>query len=105
MKGTFIHMVFFWMKDPGNAAHEAKFEAELNKFIDNSPQVVSGHIGKPAGTPREVVDNSYQYALVVNFNSKEDHDVYQDDPAHHEFIEQCKDLWNKVQVYDSIQIT
>ena len=95
-------MVFFWMKDPGNVKHEEKFEASLKKFIDGSPQVLTQHIGRAAGTDREVVDNSYQYCLVVTFASSGDHDVYQADPAHHAFIEECKDLWDRVQVYDSI---
>jgi hypothetical protein len=105
MKETFTHMVFFWMKEPDNKDHQTKFEASLARFINGSPQVISQHIGRPAGTERTVVDNSYQYCLVVTFASKEDHDIYQDDPAHHEFIDECKDLWDRVQVYDSVKIS
>lgn len=104
MKEVFTHMVFFWMKEPENNDHQKKFEDSLNHFIDNSPQVVSSHIGRAAGTDRTVVDNSYNYCLVVGFASKEDHDIYQDDPAHHKFIDDCNMLWERVQVYDSIKL-
>jgi hypothetical protein len=104
MKESFIHMVFFWMKEPDNRNHQAKFEASLSKFITGSPQVISSHIGKPAGTDREVVDNSYQYCLAVTFATEADHNIYQEDPAHHAFIEECKELWTHVQVYDSIKL-
>ena len=102
MKEIFTHMVFFWMKEPENQNHRDKFEASLSLFIDNSPQVVSRHIGHPAGTDRTVVDGTFTYSLVVTFYSKEDHDTYQADPAHHRFIDECQDLWERVQVYDSI---
>ena len=97
-------MVFFWLKEPGNSDHRNKFESSLKHFIDHSQFVRSTHIGTAAGTDRTVVDNSYTYCLVVSFASKEDHDKYQADPAHHSFIAECEDLWERVQVYDSIKL-
>ena len=101
MQKKFIHVVYFWLKDPDNKEHRMKFEASLSRFITQSKEVLSGHIGTSAGSTRDVVDGSFTYSLHVTFASKEDHDIYQADPAHFEFIEECKDLWEKVQVYDS----
>jgi Stress responsive A/B Barrel Domain len=35
------------------------------------------------------------------FENKADQDVYQDHPVHHQFVENCAHLWEKVIVYDS----
>ena len=48
------------------------------------------NVGKPAGTDRAVVDNSYAVALLVEFADSSAHDVYQDHPDHKAFI-----LFNK----------
>ena len=59
------------------------------------------HIGTPAQTNRPVIDNSYTYSLIVTFPSKEEHDEYQQEEVHQVFIEEAKELWKKVLVYDS----
>ncbi len=102
LKGPFVHMVFFWLKEGNSPEDIALFENNLKEFIDNNKHVLEMHIGKPAMTPREVVDNSYSYSLVTTFKSVKEHDAYQVDQAHLDFIEQSKHLWERVQVYDSI---
>ena len=76
---------------------------ELKKFIRENNQVVTSFIGLPAGTKRGVVDNSYDVSLIVTFNSKEEQEVYQNDPTHISFIDKASNLWKKVQVFDSIK--
>lgn len=100
-QGPFYHVVFFWMNNPENQKEQQQLLSELERFMEHIPQPISKHIGKPAGTPREVVDNSYQFSLVLNFESKESQDAYQTDPVHLEFIDRAQHLWKKVQVYDS----
>lgn len=104
--GTFVHTVFFWFKEPDNEEYRAAFEASLSKFITNSDYVKTAHVGTPAPTTtsREVIDSSYTYCYVTTFDTKEDQDAYQSEPAHLVFIEECKDFWSKVQVYDSIEL-
>lgn len=102
IKVNFIHMVFFWLKNPENQNDRMSFEKALNKFISSNPQVVCSHIGQPAATDRPVIDNSYTYSLVVTFPDIETHDAYQVDPTHLLFIEQGKALWEKVVIYDSV---
>lgn len=101
-QGIFFHVVFFWMKNPQSDADKDALEVELQKFMAVNQQVKSHHIGRPAGTDREVVDNSYGVSLIVSFDSKEEQDVYQSDPTHIEFIKNAQHLWDHVQIYDSI---
>jgi hypothetical protein len=36
------------------------------------------------------------------FDNKEDQDIYQTDPVHLKFINDCSHLWQKVLVYDTV---
>jgi len=71
IKNTFIHHVFFWLKEPDNSNAREQFEQGLNKLI-TVPQIQSHHIGTPVESPREVVDDSFTYSYMVFFKSKED---------------------------------
>ena len=98
IKGNFVHMVFFWLKPEVDAV---AFIDQSKAFVCQVPEVVSYHIGRPAGTPREVVDNSYSVSLVVTFDSKEDQDAYQKHPVHLKYVDDNKDKWLDVKIYDS----
>lgn len=99
---NFTHVVYFWLNNPENAQDRLDFETSLKKFLDHSEYAQTKFIGVPANTPREVVDNSYTYSLILTFPSKEIQDKYQNEAAHLEFINEASHLWKKVQVYDSI---
>ena len=96
IKGDFIHMVFFWLKNPNNQNDREIFKTLLTEFINTNPQVVTTHIGEPADTNRSIIDNSYNFSLVVTFPDLATHDAYQNDPSHLQFIEKAKSLWKKV---------
>jgi hypothetical protein len=102
LKGTLVHHVFFWLKEPGNKEHRKQFEKALDELLKVKTIKIS-HVGVPAGTEsRDVVDHSYTYSLLVMFNSKEEQDLYQIDPIHQKFVDENSNLWNKVVVYDSV---
>jgi len=101
MKDPFIHVVFFWLKEPQNADHRKEFESSIHRFLTHSQFASSWHVGTAAGTNRTVVDNSYTYSLVVTFSSSSMHDKYQNEPAHLLFVEESAHLWERVQVYDT----
>ena len=101
---NFTHVVYFYLNNPNNPEDRLSFENSLKKFLDNSLYAKTKFIGIPAKTPRDVVDNSYTYSLILSFPSKEIQDKYQEEPAHLVFIEESSHLWEKVQVYDSVGI-
>jgi hypothetical protein len=104
LTGTLSHHVFFWLKEPQNQAVRKRFEAALRQLLKVKTIRLS-HIGTPASTEnRDVVDHSYTYSYLVFFDSKEDQESYQVDPIHQKFVEENSQLWNRVVVYDSIDI-
>jgi hypothetical protein len=98
----FVHTVFFWMNENVTDEEKANFAKNgLGELVKVS-SIYKSYFGPPAKTPREVVDNSYDFALICHFKNKEDQDAYQIDPIHLKFIEDYKDLWKKVIVYDNL---
>ncbi len=101
---NFTHVVYFWLNNPANAEDRNAFETSLKKFLNNSLYAQTNFIGVPAKTPRDVVDNSYTYSLILTFPSMEIQEKYQEEQSHLLFIEESSHLWRKVQVYDSVGI-
>ena len=97
----FLHNVYFWLREAGNAEHAAQLAQGCRRHLTNIPGVLRLEVGFPTGTGRDVVDNSYGVALVVEFADEAAHDVYQDHPDHLRFIAECSLLWSRVQVYDA----
>ena len=102
LEGGFFHLVFFWLI---NDTEEVKnqFLKELKDFVGQVEEIKKVHIGPPADTDRDVIDNTYSYSLVFTFDSKKEHDIYQEHTAHKKFIENASSLWEKVLVYDSVK--
>lgn len=98
---TYAHIVYFWFKDPSNAADRAFFEKSLRTFLDNSNYAKTNFIGTPPPAIREVVDDTFTYNLVVSFESAAAQQAYQNEQAHKTFIADCAHLWEKVIVYDA----
>jgi len=104
INGDFVHMVYFWLKEPDNNAIREKFSTSLIDFVKNSEDIKSFHLGTPADTYRPIIDTSYTYCLIVTFPSKKEHDKYQVDPVHKNLLKEFKDSWEKVLIYDSESI-
>ena len=102
-KNTFIHHVYFWLKDPENNDDRLQLIEGL-KTLSTVKTIQSFHIGKPAGTNRDVIDTTYNLSWMLVFNNKEDQDSYQVDPIHLKFVEECSHLWKKVVVYDAVSL-
>lgn len=99
--GGLIHTVFFWMKDGIDDGERQQFEDGLSSLADIE-SVKRFYWGTPAATDeRDVVDRSYDYALVVHFEDVKGHDVYGPHKIHEKFIEDSSNLWTKVAVYDA----
>ncbi len=103
-KKSLVHHVYFWLKNPSSAEDLAKLVEGVTslKKIETIRQV---KIGSPAKTTkRDVIDDSYSISLLTVFDDINDHDVYQEHPIHTKFVETYSYLWNKVVVYDSMDI-
>lgn len=100
-KDSFIHHVYFWLKNPESINDLNRLIEGLHKL--SAVNTIKGfHIGKPASTKRDVIDTSYSVSWLLLFNNKEDQDSYQTDPIHLKFVEECSHLWSKVVVYDTV---
>lgn len=102
LRNRFIHHVFFWLKNPDSQEDKQKLIVGLQK-LTKAKTIESAHIGVPASTNREVIERSYQVSWLLVFKNDADQEVYQSDPIHLKFIEECSMLWEKVVVYDSVQ--
>ena len=100
-KNVFIHHVYFWLSNPESSADRNQLIEGLDK-LSSVATIKTFHIGLPAATSREVIDSSYSVSWLLLFKNKEDQDSYQTDPIHLKFVEDCKHLWSKVVVYDTV---
>jgi hypothetical protein len=103
MQNVFIHHVFFWLKEPHNEQNQQQLAEGLKKLAAVST-IRSFHIGKPAATNRNVIDTSYSISWLLSFDTSADQDSYQSDPVHLNFVKECAHLWEKVLVYDTIDL-
>ena len=96
------HNVYFWLKEGVSEKERETFEKGIKDFVGAVNEVKKAEIGIPANTPlRDVVDHSFGYSLFTWFTTMENHNIYQEHPAHKKFIEDFSHLWARVQVYDS----
>lgn len=99
-----LHHVFFWLKNPGNAADCAQLIKGL-KSLSGIPSIQKMHIGVLASTEkREVVDTSWDVSELMYFHDEAGQKIYQDHPIHVDFVKNYSHLWQKVIVYDSVDV-
>ncbi len=96
----FVHTVYFWLKEKDNKSHHEALHKGLLKLAENE-LIKTAFVGTPANTSREVIDSTYDFSITFIFDNKEDQDAYQVDPKHYEFIDNCAQYWERVQVYDA----
>jgi Tol biopolymer transport system component len=95
----FSHVVIFWT-DPNKPDAPNEVTIAANKYLTSIPGIVNFHIGKMVTSHRDVVDQTYQVALNIQFRNKQAQDEYQDHPQHLEFVKQVKPLLAKLVIYD-----
>jgi len=98
---NFVHSVFFYLKEDLTEAERSAF-LEGVKSLGDIEYVKQFDLGVPAGTPRDVVDSSYDYNLILRFEDADAQNAYQEAPIHTAFVEAHSDKWTRVQVYDTI---
>ncbi len=100
-KEVFVHHVYFYLKNPKNAADTAKLIEGLTT-LSKIKEIQFVHIGTPASTNRSVIEKGYDVSWLLFFKNLMEEEIYQTHPVHLKFIEDYSHLWEKVIVYDSI---
>jgi hypothetical protein len=96
------HNVFFSLRDKSPEA-KAKLINSAKMYLTAHAGVLFFAVGELAEElNRPVNDLDFDVALHIVFANKADHDLYQDAPRHNKFVEECKEGWAKVRVFDSI---
>ena len=97
-----VHNVYFSLKDKSEASQKKMLDA-CNKYLKPQPGVTYFAVGVlAADLKRPVNDLDWEIGLHVVFKDKAAHDKYQDDPQHKAFIDENKENWAKVRVFDTI---
>ena len=103
-KKQLAHHVFFWLKNRDSKEDLNRLIAGL-KTLEKIESVRKIHIGIPASTEqRSVVDSSYSASELIFFDDVAGQDIYQVHPIHKKFVDDCAHLWEKVIVYDSMDV-
>ncbi len=97
-----VHSVYFWLDDLTDEEQQ-RFRDGLDALTGIN-LVEKGFVGVPANTDREVVDNSYDYVLVLFFEDGDDEKAYQEHPIHRQFVDDCEQYWEDLVVYDSVEM-
>ena len=96
-----VHDVYFTLKDGSSSARSA-LVAACYKYLKDHPGVVFFAAGTRAeDLKREVNDLSFDVSLHVVFQTKADHDRYQVNERHQQFIRENQGNWGRVRVFDS----
>ena len=97
-----IHTVYFWLDSTLTDAERREFDDEVRK-LEAIPSVRRMFVGPPAGTPdRDVVNNSFDVALIVWFDDVAGHEEYQVHPIHEAFVESEGAKFAEVRVHDNV---
>jgi len=94
------HHVLFWLKAETTADQTVAFKKGLES-LQNIEVVKTFHIGTPAPIDRAVVDTTYTFSLTIFFEDLAGHDVYQVHDLHKAFLDQFRELFEKVVIYDA----
>lgn len=96
------HNVFFLLKDRSDEA-KRKLIAAAKTHLTNHPGTRFFACGTLAEElDRPVNDREFDVALHLVFDSMESHNLYQDAPRHHQFVNENRDNWATVRVFDSM---
>ncbi|QDU61594.1 Stress responsive A/B Barrel Domain protein [Planctomycetes bacterium Pan216] len=95
------HNVYFSLKDKSPEKRQALIDA-CHRYLAKHPGTVFYAAGPLAeDLDRPVNDRNFDVGLHVIFKDQASHDKYQDAPMHLKFIEEQKDNWDNVRVFDS----
>lgn len=99
--GKVEHVVLAWLNEPGNAAVKDKMVAATHTFQKEIPGILALSVGDAIPSNRDVVDDSFDLAIVIRFKDKAALDAYEKHPVH---VKAVKEVLapnvSKLKVYD-----
>lgn len=99
--GNVEHVVLAWLNEPGNAAVKDKMVAATHTFQKEIPGILALSVGDAIPSNRDVVDDSFDLAIVIRFKDKAALDAYEKHPVH---VKAVKEVLapnvSKLKVYD-----
>ena len=99
-----VHHVFFWLKNPASVEDRDQLITGL-KTLAGIPLIKELYVGVLAHTEkRDVVDASWQVSELMFFEDLSGQANYQKHQLHQDFIKNCSHLWEKVVVYDALNL-
>ena len=101
-EGQIAHMVYFTLKDNSAEAKKKLVDACKKYLTDHEGTVYFSAGVRAEDFSREINDRDFDVGLHLVFKDKAAHDKYQDHERHKKFIEENKDNWKKVRVFDSL---
>ena len=95
------HNVFFTLHDNSEAAKD-RLIAACKKYLNGHPGTIFFAVGtRVEELNRSVNDRDFDVALSVIFETLAAQNAYQQAPLHLKFIEESKENWKQVRVFDS----
>jgi Stress responsive A/B Barrel Domain len=103
-KYPIVHHAIFWLKNPGSTDDRDKLVSGV-KTLSKIETVHDLRVGIVANTEkRDVVDKSWGVSELMFFSDLAGQAAYQTSPIHLDFIKNYSHLWDKVVVYDAIDV-
>ncbi len=95
------HNVYFTLDDDSDAAQDAMVAA-CYKYLSGHPGTACFFAGRRKQEfQRDVNDLGFHVCLNIVFEDQASHDAYQTAERHFQFIEEHKDNWKRVRVFDA----
>lgn len=102
-KGAIEHVVLAWLKKPGNKDDQARVIAAAKSLKADIKEVKTLAVGRALPSDREVVDDSFDVALVMRFDTPADLASYEKNPVHVKAVTDIlKPLTAKIVVHDIV---
>lgn len=100
-RGEIEHLVFVWLKRPGNGADKRALIRATRQLRDSTGLIRSARYGGPLPSGRDVVDDSFDVALLMRFADRRDLARFERNEAHKQAVRDVlHPLAARVLIYD-----
>ena len=101
--GKVNHVVFVWLKKPGNAADRQKLIDAAKMLKREIPGVEILTVGQMLPSKRPIVDSTFDVGFVMRFANQAAMDRYEQSAVHQKAVKELlQPISKKVQVYDFV---